>query len=147
MVPGRPSARPDSDPVFSNPALLGCKRPQLPIQHNDALRATKLLRTQHSPRVRFQLQNPLKRQLSPEIYAEGRLGDNSALQGQQYFWDTNRPKGDTTKREGNVISALAGCPETHKEATVAMDKDATTLLCCTSLPFSSIIAFGGGAYM
>ena len=86
----------------------------------------------------FQLQNPLKRQLSPEIYAEGRLGDNSALQGQQYFWDTNRPKGDTTKREGNVISALAGCPETHKEATVAMDKDATTLLCCTSCSFAQV---------
>ena len=87
--------------------------------------------------LQFQLRNPLKRQLSPEIYAEGRLGDNSALQGQQYFWDTNRAKGDITKREGDGISALAaGCPE--KEATVAMDKDATTLLCCTSCSFAQV---------
>jgi len=79
----------------------------------------------------FQITNPIKQQRSPEILIESKVGMDR-VSSFQFVQDTSLQQGSTTTFAGKP----GKCSTCALDYSVPMDKDGTTVLCCTSCAFA-----------
>eukprot|EP00961_Rhodomonas_salina_P050639 680035-Rhodomonas_salina.1 len=85
--------------------------------------------------VQFETTNPIKAQRSPDVMIEGKIGDDSTLQGAQFIQDTTFTVSTTNDFTSDSGRSDTVCGEDKK--LISMDKDSTTILCCTSCSYAN----------
>ena len=78
----------------------------------------------------FQITNPMRQQRSPEIFIEGKIQDS--ISTHQYVQDSTLAKSSTAQAGGKA----GKCGSCVNDYSVPMDKDNTTVLCCTSCAYA-----------
>jgi hypothetical protein len=111
--------------------LLKPKKGTFSVGKRLTLWVARKLSSNSSHVFQFQITNPIKQQRSPEILIESKVGMDR-VSSFQFVQDTSLQPGSTT-----VFAGKPGkCSMCAPDYSVPMDKDGTTVLCCTSCAFA-----------